>query len=127
VDRKLSALRARHATVRAADDWYARYQRQVELASKRTIFGVLGFLISDDIARIGRMSALQRELGGVPDSYARKDAARCAAQLALFERRRVLLPRLEPLFKRWKMVHVPMAIALTILGGIHITISIFRG
>jgi Fe-S-cluster-containing hydrogenase component 2 len=127
VDRRLSSLRVRHATVRAADEWYAAYQRRVAQVARRSALGVLAFLLADDLARPLRIRALERELGSVPDAYARREAARCAAKLALFERRRVLLPRLEPLFKRWKMVHVPMAIALTLVGGIHITLSILRG
>jgi Fe-S-cluster-containing hydrogenase component 2 len=127
VDRKLAALRARHATVRAADDWYHGYQRRVAEVGRRSIAYILGWLVADDVRRATRQRKLHAQLGGVPDPRARREAARYAARLALFERRRVLLPRLEPLFKRWKLVHVPAAIALTVIGGIHIAISLFRG
>ncbi len=127
VDRKLAALRARHATVRAADDWFAAYQRRVGEVAKRPLVAILGWLVADDFARATRHRALGEALGGVPDPRARREAARCASRLALYERRRVLLPRLEPLFRRWKLVHVPMAIALTVIGGVHIAISLLRG
>jgi hypothetical protein len=45
----------------------------------------------------------------------------------LLERRRVLLPRLEPLFSQWKAVHVPMAITLTIIAALHITLALRAG
>ena len=45
-------------------------------------------------------------------------------RLALLERRRVLLPRLEPLFSQWKAVHIPMSVILTVIAGIHIFLAL---
>ena len=50
----------------------------------------------------------------------RSRAHKLAMRLERLERRRVLLPRLEPLFLRWKAIHVPMAVALTIIASVHI-------
>jgi Fe-S-cluster-containing hydrogenase component 2 len=127
VDQKLSALRARYALVRTVDDWYAVYQRQVAEVSKRSLLSVLRWLLVDDLRRPTRVRMLADKLFSIGDPRARTEAARYAARLALYERRRVLLPRLEPLFRRWKLVHVPMAIALTLIGGIHIALSLVNG
>jgi hypothetical protein len=47
-------------------------------------------------------------------------------ELALLERRRVLLPHLEPLFNQWKAAHIPMSVVLTIVATIHIVIELRR-
>ena len=47
-------------------------------------------------------------------------------RLALLERRRQLLPRLEPLFNQWKAAHIPMSVLLTIIATIHIAIELRR-
>ena len=47
-------------------------------------------------------------------------------RLALLERRRQLLPRLEPLFNQWKAAHIPMSVLLTIIATIHIVIELRR-
>ncbi len=40
----------------------------------------------------------------------RKQAMKLSLRLALLERRRQLLPRLEPLFNQWKAAHIPMSV-----------------
>ena len=44
----------------------------------------------------------------------------------MLESHRVLLPRIEPMFREWKIIHIPFAIVLTILAGIHIYIELRR-
>jgi hypothetical protein len=70
------------------------------------------------------MKALRAAVQGPGSRKVRKRAARLAERLAVLERRRVLLPRLEPLFTHWKAVHVPMSIILTIVAGIHIALAL---
>jgi hypothetical protein len=45
----------------------------------------------------------------------------------MLERRRALLPRLEPLFSRWYAVHLPMAITMTVVATIHIILALYAG
>ena len=54
----------------------------------------------------------------------RLNVIRAALLRAHYERRRVLLPRIEPLFRRWKLIHVPAAILLALLGGAHIVLAL---
>ncbi len=139
VDRKLAELRAQFPGVRVADGWFEGYRRRVANWEKRrggkdrkpTFFGaVLTFfwVAKDDVLRGRRLRALNKALKkAVRSRKARKLAARYAERLALLERRRVLLPRLEPLFNQWKAVHVPMAIVLTVIAAIHITLALRAG
>jgi Fe-S-cluster-containing hydrogenase component 2 len=138
VDRKLAELRAQHPGVRVADGWFEGYRRRVAQWEKRlgkdkkpTFFGaVLTFLwvARDDVMRGQRLRALNKALKAAVRSRAvRKQTMRYAQRLALLERRRVLLPRLEPLFSQWKAVHVPMAITLTIIAALHITLALRAG
>jgi hypothetical protein len=82
----------------------------------------------DDFARGRRLrelgKALKATLHGKDARTARRQAMRHAERLVLLERRRVLLRRLLPLFMRWKAIHVPMAIVLTVLATIHIVLAL---
>ena len=69
---------------------------------------------------------LRYRLSGIKDAKARTKVTFVATELALFERRRVLYPKIEPMFREWKIVHIPFAIALTILSGIHIVIELMH-
>jgi hypothetical protein len=136
VDRQLAELRAQHPGVRVADGWFEGYRRRIAHWDKRrgkqtTFLGAVAtflWVAKDDLLRGRRLRALRRTLKmSVRSRAARKQAARYAERLALLERRRVLLPRLEPLFSQWKAVHVPMAIMLTIIAAIHITLALRAG
>jgi Fe-S-cluster-containing hydrogenase component 2 len=154
LDRALAQLRAAHPGVREADRWYEQERRRFQKLEKRhgslqpkrglrpkpgtaqpTFFGAIAcllWLLKDDLGRGMRLRALKRTLAravsnGPTARRVRREAAQVAARLALLERRRVLLPRLEPLFRRWKAVHVPMAIVLTVIATIHITLALRAG
>jgi hypothetical protein len=89
-----------------------------------TLFWVMG----DDVLRGGRLRALRRALKkSVRSRSARREAVRLAERLTLLERRRVMLPLLEPLFNQWKAVHVPMAVVLTIVATLHIVLALRTG
>jgi Fe-S-cluster-containing hydrogenase component 2 len=140
VSRHLEELRRLHPGVRAADAWYAKDRTRVQNFERRfkvrapTFFGALYafvWVVWDDLLRGRRIRQLQRvlklSLRGASARKVRRQASRAAQRLALLERRRVLLPRLEPLFSRWKAVHVPMAVCLTVIATIHITLALMAG
>ena len=141
VERQLGKLRIEHPGVRIADGWCEDYRRKLAAFELRldgpkvrgrdartpTLGGAVltfFFMLRDDFARGGRSRKLSRSLRaavqGPGARRIRKRAHMLATRLSLLERRRVLLPRFEPLFLRWKAIHVPMAIALTIIATIHI-------
>jgi hypothetical protein len=141
IDRKLAVLRASHPGVRGADVWYESYRRRIanferSLGGKDarpTFFGALRsfwFTMKDDLLRGGRIRALRSQLGktvhGRGTRKVRKQATELAHRLALMERRRVLLPQMEPLFNQWKSVHIPMSVILTVIASIHIVIELRR-
>jgi hypothetical protein len=141
IDRQLAKLRGTQPGVRAADVWYEAYRRRVGNFDKRlggkdgapTFLGaVWTFLwcVKDDVMR-GRLiralrSQLKKTVHGRGARKVRGEAMRLSLQLALLERRRVLLPRLEPLFNQWKAAHIPMSVVLTIVATIHIVIELRR-
>jgi Fe-S-cluster-containing hydrogenase component 2 len=147
VDRKLAELRHAHPGVRVADGWFEGYRRRVANWEKRligkgkdgkgakdkkpTFIGsvfTFFWVIKDDLGRGRRLRALRKALRaavrGKGARKVRREAARYAERLALLERRRVLLPRLAPLFEQWKAVHIPMSVILTIIAGIHIFLAL---
>ncbi len=144
VDRQLGKLRIEHPGVRIADGWFEDYRRRLAAFELRldgpkvrgrdprppTLGGAVFtffFMLKDDFARGSRSRRLSRALKGAVKGPGarriRKRAHLLASRLARLERRRVLLPRFEPLFLRWKAIHVPMAIALTIIATFHIYLS----
>jgi Fe-S-cluster-containing hydrogenase component 2 len=145
VDRKLSELRSAHPGVRVADGWFENYRRRVALWERRlngsakekdkkkkaTFLGAIAtffWVAKDDLFRGRRRRALKKALKAAVRGKAarkvRREAIRYAERLALLERRRVLMPRLEPLFRQWRAVHVPMAVALTVIAGLHIFLAL---
>jgi Fe-S-cluster-containing hydrogenase component 2 len=141
IDRQLAKLRGTQPGVRAADVWYEAYRRRVTnfdnwLGGKQqqpTFFGALWtfwWCVRDDIMRGRRIRALKRQLKktvhGRGARKVRKQAMTLSLRLALLERRRQLLPRLEPLFNQWKAAHIPMSVLLTIIASIHIVIELRR-
>jgi len=141
IDRQLAKLRGTQPGVRAADVWYEAYRRRVTnfdnwLGGKQqqpTFFGALWtfwWCVRDDIMRGRRIRALKRQLKktvhGRGARKVRKQAMTLSLRLALLERRRQLLPRLEPLFNQWKAAHIPMSVLLTIIATIHIVIELRR-
>jgi hypothetical protein len=148
VDRQLGKLRIEHPGVRVADGWFEDYRRRLaafelrldgpkvrgrEPKAPTAGGGVIAFfwMLKDDLARGGRSRRLNRSLKaavrGPGASKVRRRAYKLALRLERLERRRVLLPRLEPLFLRWKAIHVPMAVALTIIATIHIFLALKPG
>ncbi len=138
--RSLDELRTQHVGVRAADEWFEEYRTRVQKFERRfkngapTFFGAVWsclWVSWDDLLRGQRIRRLKRALKvAVTGHHARRvrrKATRHALKLALLERRRVLLPRLEPLFRQWKAVHVPMAICLTVIATIHIVLALRAG
>ena len=141
IDRKLAQLRGTQPGVRAADVWYEAYQRRVANFDRRlggkdqapTFLGAVAtffWVIKDDVMRGRRIRALSKQLKktvhGKGARKLRKEAMKLSHRLALLERRRVLLPRLEPLFNQWKAAHIPMSIVLTVVATIHIVIELGR-
>jgi hypothetical protein len=88
------------------------------------------WVLWDDLRRGSHKRRLKRALrsavAGKGAWGMRRQAARHALELMLLERRGVLLPRLEPLYSRWKVIHVPFAVVLTVLSTIHIWIEMHR-
>jgi hypothetical protein len=142
IDRQLAQLRGMYPGLRAADVWYEAYRRRVGNFEKRlggkdrepTFFGAIRtffWCAKDDLLRGRRIRQIRAQLNktvhGRGARKVRRQATKLALRLALLERRRVLLPRLEPLFNQWKAAHVPMAVILTIVATIHIVIELRRG
>ncbi|HEX3853052.1 MAG TPA: hypothetical protein VHW01_18950, partial [Polyangiaceae bacterium] len=90
----------------------------------------LWYVIKDDAMRGRRLrqlkSQLRKTVHGKNTRSVRKQAAVLAHRLALMERRRVVLPRLEPLFNQWKAVHIPMSVVMTVITTIHVVIELRR-
>jgi len=141
IDRQLAKLRGTQPGVRAADVWYEAYRRRVTnfdnwlggKNGKPTFFGALWtfwWCVRDDIMRGRRIRQLKKQLKktvhGRGARKVRREAMRLSLRLALLERRRQLLPRLEPLFNQWKAAHIPMSVVLTIIATIHIVIELRR-
>jgi hypothetical protein len=134
--------------VRVADVWYEGYRRRVGNFERRlggegkvpgapkrppTFFGALRtfvWYVRDDFSRGRRVRFLKRQLQktvhGRGTRPVRLEATKLALRLAMLERHRVLLPRLEPLFAQWKAAHIPMSIVLTIVATLHIVIELRR-
>lgn len=148
VDRQLAALREQHPAVRGVDQWFETYRRRVAAFERRlhgnskdkakhgkpTLWGAIltfFFVVWDNLGYGRRLRQLKRQLrrqlAGGQARRIRKEALRLAGRLVLLERRRVLMPRLEPLFRQWKAVHIPMSIVLSIVGGIHIVLALAAG
>ena len=83
----------------------------------------LTIYVRDVLVRPFRSTQLRAKLSGIKDQKARSMVATVATEMAEIECRRVLLPRIEPMFREWKLIHIPFAIILTIVGGIHIFIE----
>jgi len=130
LERKLAELRNRHGGVSTADRFYQGLrQRYASVADpKRSGFsaGILALwtYVRDLLVRPIRASVLRSRLSGIKDHRARSQVAAVATEMAEIECRRVLLPRIEPLFREWKLIHIPFSIVLTIVGGIHIFIEL---
>jgi Fe-S-cluster-containing hydrogenase component 2 len=131
-ERKLADLRNRHAGVNVADRFYDGLKRRYAQVANpkysgfRAGWSALWMLLIDSLARPFRASLVRSRLRGIKDPKARTRVAFVATELALFERRRVLYPKIEPLFREWKIVHIPFSIALTVLSAIHIVIELLR-
>jgi Fe-S-cluster-containing hydrogenase component 2 len=132
LERKLAELRNRHAGVNVADRFYDQLRRRYATVAEPNLSGVRAgiramiLLTRDRLARPFRASVLRFKLRGIKDTKARTRVARLATELALLESHRVLLPRIEPMFREWKIIHIPFAILLTIVAGIHIYIELMR-
>jgi Fe-S-cluster-containing hydrogenase component 2 len=141
LDRQLATLRGTHPGVRSADVWYEAHQRRLQNferarggAKARPTFGgallALLWVVKDDVLRGRRLrqlkSQLKKTVHGRGARKVRRQAIVTAQRLALLERRRVLLPRLEPLFNQWKAAHIPMSVILTVIATIHIAIELGR-
>lgn len=130
LERTLAELRNRHGGVSIADRFFqVLRQRYASVnAPKRSGFaaGVLALWIyvRDLLVRPFRAPVLRARLTGIKDHRARKQVVAVATELAEIECRRVLLPRIEPMFREWKLIHIPFSIVLTIVGGIHVFIEI---
>lgn len=128
----MAELRNRHAGVNVADRFYDALRKNYARVNDPKMSGVragmlaMWMLFLDRLARPFRASMLRFRLNGIKDHKARTKVARVATDLALLECHRVLLPRIEPMFREWKVIHIPFAIVLTILGGIHIFIELTR-
>ncbi len=129
LERKLGDLRNRHGGVNVADRFYQglrqRYSRVSDPKMSGVVAGVLALTIyvRDVLVRPFRSTLLRAKLSGIKDQKARSMVATVATEMAEIECRRVLLPRIEPMFREWKLIHIPFAIILTIVGGIHIFIE----
>lgn len=146
VDRKLATLRQAHPGLRVVDGWFEVYRRKVAHFDRRlagkgkeprrdrgkpTFWGAIWsvlWVMKDDLGRGRRLRALSKSLRqsvrGPGARKVRKEARTLADRLALLERRRVMLPRLEPLFRQWKAIHIPMSVVLTVVAGIHIFLEL---
>ena len=130
LERKLADLRNRHGGVNVADRFFQelrqRYAKVSDPKLPKLVASVWGQLIylRDMLARPFRATILRSRLRGIKDHKARSLVASVATEMAEIECRRVLQPRIEPMFREWKLIHIPFAIILTIVGGIHIFIEV---
>ena len=131
-ERKMAEMRNRHAGVNVADRFYDRLRKRYARVTSPNIGGfragvmALQMMFTDSIARTIRGPLLRFRLQGIKDKKARTQVANLATSLALFERRRVLLPKIEPMFREWKIIHIPFSIVLVVLATIHIVIELTR-
>lgn len=129
LERKMSELRNRHAGVNIADRFYEklrkRYATVTTMGGVRAGITALWMYTVDAFVRPFRSTLLRLRLKGIKDPKARTRVAQVATELALIECRRVLLPKIEPMFREWKIIHIPFAIVLTIVAAIHIVNELF--
>jgi Fe-S-cluster-containing hydrogenase component 2 len=125
-DRKLAGTKGQKAAQKAAMKAAGQ-----ESKKKPTFLGAVAtflWVVKDDVLKGRRRRALKKALRaavrGKGSRKVRREAIRYAERLAVLERRRVLMPRLEPLFTQWRAVHVPMSVTLTIIAGIHIYLAL---
>jgi Fe-S-cluster-containing hydrogenase component 2 len=131
LERKMSELRNRHAGVNVADRFYEKLRRRYSTVADPGMGGVragitaLWMYTIDAFVRPFRSTLLRLRLKGIKDPKARTRVAQVATELALIECRRMLLPKIEPMFREWKIIHIPFAIVLTIVAAIHIVNELF--
>jgi Fe-S-cluster-containing hydrogenase component 2 len=131
LERKMAELRNRHAGVNVADRFYEKLRRKYSkvadpgMSGARAGITALWMYTADAIVRPFRSTLLRLRLKGIKDPKARTRVAQVATELALIECRRVLLPKIEPMFREWKIIHIPFAIVLTIVAAIHIVNELF--
>ena len=123
VSRRLDLLRDRHPAVRKVDEWFAHYQQQLQEQTSHGAVRSLGALVKDLVNARSRRADLVKRLD-VLGPLLGGECLRCGLDLARYERRRVIYPALDPICRRWKLVHVPLAIALTLIGGLHIVLAL---
>jgi Fe-S-cluster-containing hydrogenase component 2 len=130
LDRKLAAMRATVAGIRPAVQWLERYQERLKSWAPRS--GMSGGLTTlfrfawEQLTHVPHLlqlrRAVARSLAGADRAELRREVIAVVDGLAVAERQRTLTEPLLPLFMLWKMVHVPMAIVLTLLGALHIAL-----
>jgi|GEM_PF-1176878 len=129
-DRRLARLRAEHA-VPSVDLYIEAAQRRMETFARRmrrlgrlaASLQTLWWVLRDDLAGFARRRAVWRSLRGLKVPQ-RREALGCARRVVTLGRRQALLPFLLPLFSHWKAVHIPMAVLLTLIGGLHIVLAL---
>jgi Fe-S-cluster-containing hydrogenase component 2 len=93
----------------------------------RRALSVLAWILGDDLRRgfhHRRLAAmLRRRLPGWRARRVRRSAIELGLRLAVLERRAALLSHIEPLFRRWKIIHIGAASALTVIATIHIWLA----
>jgi Fe-S-cluster-containing hydrogenase component 2 len=130
-ERRLAKLLEKFPSLMAAAEWLeVRRKRAAALVERlgKTNLHVahvaLGWLIVDEIRRLGRrivLGAMVRR--ATDDDHIRASAIKTITRLLILDRRRALLPLVEPLFRFWKAVHIPCAVLFTILAVLHICLA----
>jgi Fe-S-cluster-containing hydrogenase component 2 len=130
-ERRLTKLLEKYPSLMAAAEWLdARRKRAAALVEQlgktnlRVAHVALGWLLVDELRRVGRrlvLGSLVRRASD--DGHIRHSAIKTISRLLILDRRRALLPLVEPLFRFWKAVHIPCAVLFTILAVLHIWLA----
>lgn len=127
----LARLRNQHGGVLAADLYFEKLgQKYARVAGANpeqprqhgwgTAMKALFTLLWDEFLKPFRALWLRRRLQGIKDRTARAQVAKIVSQLARLERQTLLTPLLVPLFRWWRLLHVPSAIILSVTALLHI-------
>jgi hypothetical protein len=130
-ERRLGKLLEKYPALMASAEWLeVRRKRATALVERpsgnnlRVAHRALGWLLVDEVRRLGRRLVLRRLVGrAVADGRIRRSAVKTITRLYILERRRALWPLLEPLFRFWKAVHIPCAVLFTILAVLHVCLA----
>jgi Fe-S-cluster-containing hydrogenase component 2 len=88
------------------------------------LFGLLLWVLVDDLRRSWSMRSQRRQLRKVAPRKIARQLARHVDRVIFFERRKALAPRSKVILRSWKRVHIPFSVVLLVTMIAHIVIAL---